>query len=60
LVSDAVIHAKRLLARDPDYGEKYEWFLPLATAVECNDVLVPESALTQMLELGVLRKREEV
>jgi hypothetical protein len=56
----AVIHAERLLALHPDHREKYEWFLSLAAAVERDDVPVPDSALKQMLELGVLCKREQI
>ena len=53
--SSAKIRAKNLLEIHPDHKEKYEWFLSLAQAVERDDVLVPESSLTRMLELGILQ-----
>jgi hypothetical protein len=56
----AVIRAMDLLEAHPKHKEKYEWFLSLAEAVARDDVLVPESALASMVELGILQHREVV
>lgn len=58
--ASAVIRAKRLLDAHPGHMEKYEWFLLLAEAVARDDILVPESALARMLELGILQKRSDI
>lgn len=53
----AVIRANELLIDHPAHKEKYEWFLSLAEAVERDDILIPDSALAKMQELGILQKR---
>jgi hypothetical protein len=58
--ASAIIRVKRLLEAHPGQNEKYEWFLSLAEAVKRDDLLVPESALARMLELGILKDRTDV
>jgi len=55
--ASAAIRVRRQLELHPQHREKYEWFLSLVEAVSKDDLLIPESALAQMLELGVLQKR---
>ncbi|MGA8146800.1 MAG: hypothetical protein WB870_04395 [Gallionellaceae bacterium] len=58
--ASAVMRAKELLDKHANHREKYEWFLSLAKAVGQDDVLVPDSALAKMLELGILQDRAEL
>lgn len=53
----ATIHATALRETHPMHREKYDWFLALADAVARDEVLVPEAALTEMVNLGVLAHR---
>ena len=53
--ASALIRVKTLINSHIGHKEKYEWFLRLAEAVSRDDVLVPESALVRMLELGILQ-----
>jgi hypothetical protein len=57
--NSAIIRAKRLLEAHPTHREKYEWFLSLADAVARDELLVPDSALNRMLELGILQHRPD-
>lgn len=57
--ASASIRAKCLLDEHPQHREKYEWFLSLAEAVAKDDILIPDVALSRMLELGILQKRPE-
>ena len=57
---NSIIKAQNLLDEHPGHKEKYEWFLSLADAVAQDELLVPESALTRMLELGILQDRAEI
>lgn len=57
--ASAVARVKHLLDAHPQHREKYEWFLSLPQAVADDDILVPEAALAQMLDLGVLKKRPD-
>ena len=52
----ATMRAKGLLKRHPNHKEKYEWFLSLSEAVAKDDMLIPEHALNNLLELGVVQK----
>lgn len=58
--ASAVMRAKRLLEEHPRHKEKYEWFLSLVEAIERDDILVPESALASMIELGILQQRSDI
>jgi len=51
----AIIRTNELLERHPAHKEKYEWLLLLAEAVAKDDILIPDQALSQMLELGILQ-----
>ncbi len=44
----------QLLEQSPQHAEKYEWFLKLSEKVEAHEPLVPESAIKEMLTLGIL------
>jgi hypothetical protein len=55
--ASAVIRVRGLMERHPDHAEKYRWFLSLAEAVARDDLLIPDSALAQMLELGIIERR---
>lgn len=57
--ASAVIQARRKRDSHPQHAAKYDWFLSLAESVARDDLLVPESAMSRMLELGILRKRPE-
>lgn len=48
----------QLLEESPQHAEKYEWFLKLADQVEGNEPLVPQSALEEMLSLGIIERSE--
>jgi hypothetical protein len=39
----------------PEHKNKHEWFLSLINAIEQDEILVPESILLQMLELGIIK-----
>ncbi len=54
--TSAIVRAKELLVRHPAHKEKYEWFLSLAEAVAKDDILIPDKALSIMLELGILQR----
>lgn len=56
----ATVRVSQLLEIHPEHQEKYNWFLSLADAISKDELLVPESALTQMLELGILRDLTEI
>lgn len=55
--ASAIARVRRQLEADPEHGNKYNWFLALAEAVARDDLLIPESALAKMLELGVIEQR---
>jgi hypothetical protein len=57
--TSAVHRVKQLVTDHPKYQDKYEWFLALADALARNDVLVPESVLLRIEELGIIKRREE-
>ena len=57
--ASARIRARQLLEAHPKHAEKYEWFLSLVEAVVKDDILIPEPALANMIELGILQKRPE-
>jgi hypothetical protein len=42
------------------HKDKYEWFMSLAEAVKRDDILIPESAMAKMLELGILQDRHSL
>jgi len=48
----------QLLEEFPQHSEKYEWFLKLSEQVEAHELLVPQSALDQMLALGLIEERK--
>jgi hypothetical protein len=47
----------QLMDQFPQHSEKYEWFLKFSEHVEANESLVPQSALEEMLALGIIEKR---
>jgi hypothetical protein len=54
----SVVQVQQMLEQHPQHHEKYNWFLSLAQSVAQDDLLIPESALKEMLALGILQKRE--
>ena len=54
--ASAVLQAKAKRDSHPQHAAKYEWFLSLAESVARDDLLVPDSAMSRMLELGLLRE----
>jgi len=52
--SSAKIIASHLLDMHPNHRGKYEWFISLFDAVERNEILIPETIIVEMLELGIL------
>lgn len=48
----------QLMEESPQHAEKYEWFLKLADQIEGNEPLVPQSALEEMLSLGLIEALE--
>ena len=50
----------QLMEESPQHAKKYEWFLKLADQVEGNEPLVPQSALEEMLSLGLIETLEGV
>jgi hypothetical protein len=57
--NSATIHVAALRETHPMHKDKYDWFLALANAVARDEILVPEAALTEMLKLGILVKRDD-
>lgn len=52
--NSAVIRVQQMLESFPAHAEKYEWFLSLADAIRRDDLLVPQTAVDRMVELGIL------
>lgn len=48
----------RMRSESPDHEAKYDWLLGLADAVERREPLVPASAIEQLVEMGVLTKKD--
>lgn len=57
--NSAVIRARNLLDTHTKHKEKYDWFLSLADAVRRDDLLVPQTAMTEMIKLGVLQRKQD-
>lgn len=53
----SVMRVQQMLELHPQHREKYDWFLSLAQSVARDDLLIPESALKEMLALGILQDR---
>ena len=53
----SVIRVRQMLEQHPQHREKYDWFLSLAQSVAQDDLLIPESALKEMLALGIIQNR---
>jgi hypothetical protein len=53
----SVIRVRQMLKQHPQHREKYDWFLSLAQSVAQDDLLIPESALKEMLALGIIQNR---
>jgi hypothetical protein len=45
----------RLMSNFPQHTEKYQWFLDLFDEVQRNQLLVPESVVKELLELGIIQ-----
>jgi hypothetical protein len=53
------MRVSQLWERFPAHEEKYRWFLDLADAVERDEILVPDSAVQELLNLGIIEPRKE-
>jgi len=52
--TSAAHRAEMMMADSPAHKQKYLWFLALYEAVRSNSNLVPDAAMTEMLEKGVV------
>lgn len=57
--ASARMRVSQLWDESPAHREKYQWFLELADAVERDELLVPEEALNELLQLGIIKLRDE-
>lgn len=53
--ASAIMRVKCLLDEYPEYSNKYQWFLSLAESINKDDLLVPQSAIEKMVNLGILK-----
>lgn len=53
--ASARMRVSQLKSLYPQHSAKYDWFLRLADAVEADELLVPEQAVEELMEAGVLQ-----
>jgi len=56
--ASARVRVCQLLEQSPQHSAKYKWFLKLSEHVEAHQPLVPQSALEEMLALGIIEERK--
>jgi len=54
--ASARMRVSQLWEKSPQHAEKYDWFLRLSDQLEADELLVPQSAVDEMLALGILGK----
>jgi hypothetical protein len=49
------VRVSQLMTDFPQHTDKYQWFLDLFSAVERDELLIPDAALNELLELGIIQ-----